>query len=152
MDYIAEEFTDSIQLLPSDPLQKAKINYFNEIVGTVTSKTFYPAVMNMDISKKKEFEDSVRSALSLIDASLPSDFGPYFLGQSLSTAEIFVIPHLARFKWLESLKDIHVPWKDFPRVSAWLEKTIERPAFKSTWFEKAIIEDLDKMGKRGYTN
>jgi len=84
------------KLLPDDPFLRASIR---EVISKFDVGYLYEHLRNQDLSKRAAIEKNTRDELEwfarLYSKIHPS--GPFFLGESLSLADIAVLPFLERF-------------------------------------------------------
>ncbi|OQR91359.1 hypothetical protein ACHHYP_04753 [Achlya hypogyna] len=105
---------------------------------------FYGLLRNKDPSKKAELEQNLRSSLSELERIYrehASDYrskGPYLLGDKFSSAELNIVTFLFRFKHiLKHYRDFDI-LEGLPLLTAALEASEKRPAFKLTTKEPAF--------------
>ncbi|EQC25535.1 hypothetical protein SDRG_16592 [Saprolegnia diclina VS20] len=99
---------------------------------------FYALLRNKDPAKKAELEANLHESLSELEkiyrdhAAEFRSKGPYLLGDKFSSAELNIVTFLFRFKHiLKHYRDFDI-LEGLPLLSAALEASSQRPAFKKT--------------------
>jgi glutathione S-transferase len=85
--------------------------------------------------KIEQAEKSVRKTVVRMETKLKDR--PYLLGESISLADICVLPPLIRMEDLgySSL------WSDLPGFREWLERMKSRPSFKKAFYTGSLLSE-----------
>ncbi|KAJ6529333.1 glutathione S-transferase [Mycena capillaripes] len=150
VEFVADLYPSSA-LLPSDPVQRAKVRFFIDAVSTV----FLPAYMG-PVARGTSFEP-FWDALEKLQALLPAD-KTYAVGDEYTAADIAITPFLARMEvWMtndigaykegEGVKAAKEFFEGnrFERVRRYFEAIKARESFKATFHPNLIKE---KYGAR----
>eukprot|EP01103_Thecamoeba_quadrilineata_P009828 TRINITY_DN1999_c0_g5_i1.p1 TRINITY_DN1999_c0_g5~~TRINITY_DN1999_c0_g5_i1.p1 ORF type:complete len:225 (-),score=47.37 TRINITY_DN1999_c0_g5_i1:114-788(-) len=142
-EYLAEVHKDKAQLLPADPLEKAKLKIFIENFGNTVTPLFYRAVRGTDEEAPAIIESFINSLKGVNNQLLTqSKEGPYYLGSQFSLADVALAPFVGRFFLLEALKGGSIPnTPELARFHQWKEALIDRQSFKDTFAEKQWFID-----------
>jgi glutathione S-transferase len=85
------------------------------------------------VERMKEAEQSIRKTAARMETSLATQ--PYLVGDSVTLADICVLPALIR---MEDLGYDYL-WSEFPGVVAWLARMKARPSFQRAFYEGALL-------------
>lgn len=82
---------------------------------------------------KNHAEQRVATMLSYIDAELAKSDGDFFLGKSLSIADLFL------FMLCRWTRNMHKPARTYTHLSPYLARLAERPAIANSFAQEALI-------------
>jgi glutathione S-transferase len=121
-EFIDSAYSGGTELVPEDPVLAAKMRI---AIKAVDVFSFYKLVMNQDPAKDAELAATIEKQLAKFEALIDSAEGPYVLGESISLAEVLLIPFLDRFRY--TLKyyrgyDLIVPGSKTEALMAAFEK------------------------------
>jgi glutathione S-transferase len=114
-----EEFTGFAQ---SKPLRK-------EFMLAMGQTGFPQAEMDAALAR-------LRRAYERMDAQIEESGGPWLLGQSISLADVAVMPALVRMDDLGLAE-----WQELPRVVTWFDNIRAHPAFKPTYYHGSLLSE-----------
>jgi glutathione S-transferase len=88
----------------------------------------------------------LRRTYERMDAELEKSGGPWLLGQSISLADISLMPAIVRMADLGH----DTAWHDLPRVQHWYDAIRAHPAFKPTYYAGSLLtERFPHLKERG---
>ena len=88
----------------------------------------------------------LRRTYERMDAELGKSGGPWLLGQSISLADISLMPTIVRMADLGQ----DTAWHDLPRVQHWYDAIRAHPAFKPTYYAGSLLtERFPHLKERG---
>nr|WP_315476781.1 glutathione S-transferase family protein [uncultured Undibacterium sp.] len=85
---------------------------------------------------KKHAEQRVAEMLVYIDTELAKSDGDFFLGKSLSIADLFL------FMLCRWTRNMHKPARDYTHLSPYLARLVQRPAIANSFAQEALTAPL----------
>jgi glutathione S-transferase len=135
-NYIAEAFTDTINLLPGDAWLRAEIRLFIQRWHDLIWGHFPKILMEGDIEKRETLKREYLDAMAAVNALLlkNSESGPWAFGEQFTLADVIAAPHLSRFFVLRHFENWEIPANDdrFARVLAWKNAVSQRASVVAT--------------------
>lgn len=152
-EYFEEKFPGSgTSLMPSDVVDRAAVRLFCACVplapwpqlcssrdSRVFCRQFSPAPLYalltcVDESKRAETEAATKAALATVEARFSAGHpsGPFFLGESLSLADVALLPFVDRMATLLKNYRGYEMLAEMPRVAKAFAAVQSRPAWKAT--------------------
>lgn len=125
------------QLLPSSPLERARIDLFNELFSSLITAPSISLLRNNDLKAREELENGLRALDTFLLKNGSAQGGDYFLGGQFSMAEVMTGPFILR------RMVTHAEFCDFDfrevcerhglkRMLAWMEAVSQRPSLVET--------------------
>ncbi|KAK3284385.1 hypothetical protein CYMTET_7962 [Cymbomonas tetramitiformis] len=130
------------QLMPSSPLERARIDLFNELFSSLITAPSISLLRNMgDEEAERKAREELENGLRALDTFLlkngSAQGGDYFLGGQFSMAEVMTGPFILR------RMVTHAEFCDFDfrevcerhglkRMLAWMEAVSQRPSLVET--------------------
>lgn len=137
VDYVASKYrSDSSDVLPSSPLDRAKALLFqDQVIGKVVP-AFYAALRATSESEEVQgkTKDAFLAAVASMSKALEGSCGPFVLGQRMTVPDILVWPFVQRFSVLKHYRGLEVP-SDVPEYAAyhaWIGACKGRKAVQAT--------------------
>lgn len=151
-DYSSTSLQQKHQLMPVDPLMRAKIRLLNDHCDNVFAKTQFTFLMNKDVAKDETLCNEMETALSVYENALVESGGPYLIGQDFTIADVHVLPFLKRLViTLKHWKNYQIPEEKFPKLLAWLNSCLERESVKETSMtDERTIETYKRFVEADY--
>jgi glutathione S-transferase len=81
--------------------------------------------------------DRLRRTYLRMEAEIAMSGGPWLMGQSISLADVAVMPALVRMDDLRMSKQ----WQDLPGVVRWYDAIRAHPAFKPTYYPGSLLSE-----------
>jgi glutathione S-transferase len=81
--------------------------------------------------------DRLRRTYLRMEAEIANRGGPWLMGQSISLADVAVMPALVRMDDLRMSKQ----WQDLPGVVRWYDAIRAHPAFKPTYYPGSLLSE-----------
>jgi glutathione S-transferase len=131
LEYAAERFAP--QMLPSDPLERARQRMWVEMSTDVIMGQYKIAVATTQAERKTAVAGT-RDALKRFESLVR---GPYFAGDAIGLVDFATGPGLVRLVRLDAWLGLDL-FRDLPCVSAWAKTLAELPAFSKT-----LVADFD---------
>ncbi|KAI9255543.1 thioredoxin-like protein [Sporodiniella umbellata] len=150
IEYINDRFPDK-NLLPKDPLKRARIRYFIEFFFSKFFSEYYKYLTNYRESDAlSTYEKNANIALKKVNELLvqQSASGPYFLGTEYSLADIAIVPFLGRVLGFHklALNGYEFPaLKEYPRLAEFFSANLDRPSYKETFCGDKTYVDAAKV-------
>ena len=141
-------------LMPRDPMTRAKIRLLNDQCDTILNPAFFTFLMNKDVSKDEEFKNKLHNVLMTYEEMLQSNRssssstnGPYLMGKDFTLADVHIIPFFLRLMVsLRHFKNFHITEENYPNLLSWFQLCSERESVKLTSkSEETIIEVYQKF-------
>jgi glutathione S-transferase len=114
--------------------------YFSNTLQAELLSYFYPERLadNAETAEqiKNHAEQRVAEMLSYIDAELAKSEGDYFLGKSLSIADLFL------FMLCRWTRNMHKPARTYTHLSPYLARLVLRPAIANSFAQEALAAPL----------
>jgi glutathione S-transferase len=88
---------------------------------------------------KNEFDAALarlRRSYERMEAEIGGSGGPWLIGNSISLADVAVMPALVRMADLGMSQ-----WQDLPGVAAWYDNIRLHPAFKPTYYPGSLVSE-----------
>ena len=158
-EFLDDRFPDSgTRLLPVDPFLRARLRHYHKILsGSEGVEAFYSLLKNqdssMDIVKRDKVFAGLRKFVELADPE-----GPFFLGNTISFADIMLAPFYDRFRYaLKEYRGVDMvpsdedsyPW--VRRFKKWTSAIESTKSFQETAANKDLYVQsyLSYSGERG---
>ncbi|EIW74801.1 hypothetical protein CONPUDRAFT_132404 [Coniophora puteana RWD-64-598 SS2] len=149
MEFIADLHPEA-NLLPKDPVERAKVRLFIDTVNTRFAPTFLGFVANGD--SYQTVLDGARAVQKLLP-----DYGKWAIGDQFTIADIAIAPFVSRIELASTcgvgkyaagedrlvLDALNSP--EFAKFKAYSANLQERPSFKATFDGDYIIDELKKL-------
>ncbi len=129
---------------PLASLERARLYqwmmYFSNTLQAELLSYFYPERLadNAQTAEqiKQHAEQRVAEMLSYIDAELAQSEGEFFLGKSLSIADLFL------FMLCRWTRNMHKPARTYKHLAPYLARLVERPAIKNSFAQEGLVHPL----------
>ncbi len=152
----------SLSLMPSDPMEKAKIRMLNDQCDSVLNPTFFTYLMNKDGEKDEEMKQKLEEVLRFYENILSSSGGeggpggpggPYMNGKEFTLADVHILPFFLRLiVSLRHFKNYHITEDNFPNLIAWFELCSQRASVQSvSKSDEEIIGIYEKFVNSDYS-
>ena len=154
-EFLDDRFPDSgVRLLPADPFARAQLRTYHKILsGSTGVEAGYGLLKNqdpsLDISKRDKVYAGLRQFVELADPK-----GSFFLGDTISFADVMLAPFYDRFRYtLKEYRGVDMvpsdegahPWvKRFKKWASAIEAT-------QSFRETALDEDAYVFSYKGYS-
>lgn len=149
-EYLEDKFPDlGVSLKPKDDaLTLSKIRHSIKIVNSDNGvRAMYGLLMNQDKEKDAAFTNNLYKGLSSI-AKLASESGPFFSGETISLADVMLIPFWDQFRYLlphyrgvemipGAAADGAHPWA--ARLRTWAAAVEKNDAFQKLRVDEASV-------------
>jgi len=135
LEYLDEAFPDSPQLLPKDPLQRAKVKIWTNFVQEKVIATYYRLLMSQETDSRDLAKKQLISALEeVIGVMAPLSEGPFFSGQHFGLFEVTFAPWCQRFfSVLQEYRGFCLSdTTSMQRLVKWYEACCQRTSFAAT--------------------
>ncbi len=142
-----DETTDGPRLLPDDPLERATQRMWVEFVSSLMSKGWALQAATEEAPARALAAD-VRALLERLTAALPEP-GPLWGGERVSMVDVSVGPLLQRFLWTERLEPSLGLFAGLPRLEAWRDALLARPAFARSFLPDLEVTNARMLGQIG---
>ncbi|KAH7882289.1 glutathione S-transferase C-terminal-like protein [Phlebopus sp. FC_14] len=142
VEFVADLFPSS-NILPTDPVLRAKARFFIETVSTKFNSTYMGF-----LARGEPYQKILDGAVAVQD--LLPESGPYAVGDQYTIADIAFTPFFARLK-IAAENDIgkyesgegKKLWEalqepKYARFNAYVNRLLERPSFKATFDEEYV--------------
>jgi glutathione S-transferase len=131
-EYLEEVFPEPA-LMPADAAGRARVRVWIDFDNVKFVPAFYKVLLTDDTARRAELSQSITDALRFIEteALATGAGGPYWLGETLSLADVAVYPHMERLAVLEAYRGIAVP-AECGRLKEWLGAMGERASVRKT--------------------
>ena len=124
-------------LMPTDPLLRARIRLLNDHCDTMFVKTQFTFLMNKEEEKEEALAAEMENALVVYEDSLNESKGPYLLGEDFTLADVHVFPFLQRLViTLKHWKDYDLSREKFPNLLSWIDACLDRESVKESSMSK----------------
>jgi glutathione S-transferase len=108
--YVVDKWGAGTALAPfANPADKARAAIFVDQVGGKLIKHFYGLLSAQEAAAQEAHRADLLAVLRTISSTYAASGGPFFLGATLSLADILVWPWLARLCVVEHYRDLVVP-------------------------------------------
>ena len=147
-EYLAE--SQSSSLLPSSPLEKAKMRLAIDHLDSNLNPAFFTFFANKDSSKDQSLSESFNQSLDTVEDFLKSR--PFLCSQTMTLADIAYIPFFERMSTaLSHFKNFEIDPVRFENVCGWMKRVFDRPSFKTCEMgEEKIIKTYAKFREMDY--
>ena len=125
-EYLEEAYPEK-PLMPESPYDRAQVRIWTDYAASKFVKPLYGVFRGKDPEEKSESLSQLKNELGYIEDHLNSTTGIWFVGDSLTLADINMLPFIYGASRLEEKV-----LSDFPAVEKWLDAFHERPSFKET--------------------
>jgi glutathione S-transferase len=142
-EYLEQKFAgDGSSLMPTDAAGCATVRLWNHHLNSKLAPAHFTYLMNKNASADAEKRAELESALRYYEDNL---VGPYLLGEQFTLADVSALPFFERLIFsCQRFKQYEIP-QSMPRLRAWLDMAMGRPAFLAT---KRPEEKLEEVYKR----
>lgn len=141
-EFLAE--SQSSSLLPTSPLDKAKMRLAIDYLDTTLNPAFFTFFANKDDEKDSELAEAFMKALEGVEELLKSH--TFLCSSTMTLADIAYMPFFERMVVaLSHFKNFTIDPARFERVCAWMTCIFNRPSFKECAMEKEKIIETYSM-------
>lgn len=146
-DYSSMTLKRTHELMPNNPMLRAKVRLLNDHCDNVFTKTQFTFLMNKNKEKDEELLMAMEHALTFFQDVLTETDGPFLLGSQFTLSDIHLFPFLLRLiVTLRHFKSYELPIEKFPALLTWFDTCSQRDAVKKTLItDQKIIEIYNRF-------
>mmetsp|Transcript_12403 Transcript_12403/g.23246 ORF Transcript_12403/g.23246 Transcript_12403/m.23246 type:complete len:295 (+) Transcript_12403:94-978(+) len=142
-DYATHVLKMHQELMPQDPMMRARIRLLNDHCDNIFSKTQFTYLMNKEKERDIQLANDMEEALMVYEKALDKSGGPYLLGNQFTLADLHVLPFIQRLVVsLRHWKDYKLPQDKFPRLLVWFSSCLERESVKTSSMDDGKIIEV----------
>lgn len=130
IDYLDAIHPGKTNLVPKNPLARAKVWALAEIVASGTQPIQNPPVAEFhsaDPAERKRWNQHwIRNGLEIYEKSVRATAGEFSFGNSLTLADLCLMPQIYNAERFE------VPFRDLPAITGIYEKCVTTPTYQAS--------------------
>ncbi|KAL5489208.1 hypothetical protein EMCRGX_G018275, partial [Ephydatia muelleri] len=133
VQYVDEAWTNDKHLLPTDPLERARVRMWSDHISKKVEPAFYRMLIKKSEEERTQAKDDLLNGLAaVVEAMDPK--GPLFGGNQLGMVDIMLVPHAFRFATiLPHYRGFSVEDSDkWRRYHVWYKAAIECESVRKT--------------------
>ena len=133
IQYVDEAWNNDKHLLPTDPLDRARVRMWSDHINKKVEPEFYRMLIKRSDEERKQAKEELLNGLAAVVQAMDPQ-GPLFSGRELGMVDIMLIPHAFRFATILShyrgftIED-NEKWK---RYHVWYKAALECDSVKKT--------------------